>query len=89
MVAITDVVVVHHVDCGMTYVTNDFIRTNLKKEGLGDEKVDSFEFGEILDLEQSVRDDIKFLKASPYIKKEIRVSGYVFDLLKTGKLIAV
>lgn len=89
MTAITDVVVVHHVDCGMTHLTNDFIRTNLKKEGLGDEKVDSFEFGEILDLEQSVRDDVKFLKASPYIKKEIRVSGYVFDLLKTGKLTAV
>ena len=34
-------------DCGMTHLTNAAIREDLKNKGLGDEKVDSFEFGEI------------------------------------------
>jgi hypothetical protein len=36
-------------DCGMTHLTNDAIRKGLKKAGLGDDKVDSFEFGEIIE----------------------------------------
>ncbi|EHL03210.1 hypothetical protein M7I_0723 [Glarea lozoyensis 74030] len=48
MTEITDVVVIHHSDCGMTHLTNDAIRSSMKSRGLGDEKLDTFEFGEIL-----------------------------------------
>lgn len=34
-------------DCGMTHLTNAGIRESLKSKGLGDDKVDSVEFGEI------------------------------------------
>jgi len=89
MAKITDLIVIHHVDCGMTHLTNDAIRKSLKSAGLGDEKLDTMEFGEILDLKQSVIDDVEFLKSSPYISKEIKVHGYVMDLLKSGSLIPV
>jgi hypothetical protein len=36
-------------DCGMTHLTNDAIRSSMKSRGLGDEKLDTFEFGEILE----------------------------------------
>ncbi len=41
-------------------------------------------------VEQSVKDDLAILKASPLIRKELaeRSSGYVFDI-KTGLLSAV
>lgn len=40
-------------------------------------------------LEQSVRDDIKFLESSPYIAKSIKLHGYVHDMLDSGRLIKV
>lgn len=40
-------------------------------------------------LKQSVIDDVELLKASPYISKEIKVHGYVWDMLESGTLIAV
>jgi hypothetical protein len=40
-------------------------------------------------LKQSVKDDVAFLEASPYIKKGIKVHGYVFDMLESGLLIPV
>jgi hypothetical protein len=33
----------------MTHLTNDAIRKSLKSAGLGDEKTDTMEFGEILE----------------------------------------
>ncbi|KAK5061232.1 hypothetical protein LTR84_007774 [Exophiala bonariae] len=89
MTTITDVVIIHHVDCGMTHLTNAAIRESLKSRGLGDDKVDTFEFGEIRDLEQSVRDDLKFLESSPYIAKSIKLHGYVHDMLDSGRLVKV
>jgi hypothetical protein len=34
-------------DCGLTHLTNDAVRKSLKEAGLGDDKLDSYEFGEI------------------------------------------
>lgn len=36
-------------------------------------------------LERSVKEDVQYLRASPLIKKETNVHGYVFDI-KTGEL---
>jgi carbonic anhydrase len=37
------------------------------------------------DLEQSIRDDIKFLKDSPLIADDVSVRGFLYDV-KTGKI---
>ena len=43
----------------------------------------------VISLKESVREDIAFLKASPYIKKSIKLHEYVFDLLDSGRLTKV
>ena len=36
-------------------------------------------------LTRSVQDDVEFLRASPFVKKDLKLHGYVIDIL-TGKL---
>jgi hypothetical protein len=40
-------------------------------------------------LKKSIKDDVEFLKNSIYIGKEVKVHGYVFDLLESGQLFPV
>ena len=36
-------------------------------------------------LERSVREGVEFLRTSPFVKKELKLHGYVIDVV-TGKL---
>jgi carbonic anhydrase len=82
-----EIVVIHHTDCGMLTFSNDDIRQKLADE-LGPEagkeaaKIDFLPFG---DLDQSVRDDVASIQASPLIPDDIPVSGFVYDV-HSGKL---
>ncbi len=83
-----DLVVLHHTDCGATYFTEEGVKTELKKRGNKEEEVDGMQFGAIsTSLEQSVVDDLEFLKTSLYIRKELaeRTRGFLYDI-KTGKV---
>lgn len=82
----TEIVVIHHTDCGMLTFNNDELRSKIKQELHAD--ADSIDFLPFPDLEQSVRDDVAFLKESPFIPKSIPVSGFIYDV-KTGKLLPV
>ncbi|KAH8705415.1 carbonic anhydrase [Talaromyces proteolyticus] len=83
---IDTVVIIHHTDCGLTHNTEESIRTSLKTMFPGkQETIENTEFGAIENLEQSVVDDIQFLKYSPLIRKEIVLKGFVYDI-HTGKL---
>jgi hypothetical protein len=42
------------------------------------DEVDIMEFGEITDVEGSVFEDIKLLKASPLLSADMEVLGYTF-----------
>ncbi|QBD76302.1 carbonic anhydrase [Ktedonosporobacter rubrisoli] len=80
------IVIVHHTDCGMLTFTDDSLREKVKKELSTD--ADHIAFLAFQDLEQSVRDDIAFLRSSPLIPQNIDIRGLIFDV-KTGKLHAV
>ncbi|HVB72583.1 MAG TPA: carbonic anhydrase [Ktedonobacteraceae bacterium] len=80
------VVVIHHTDCGMLTFSNDDLRSKIKQELHTD--ADHIDFLPFEDLEQSVRDDVAFLKASPLIPDSIEISGYIYDV-KSGKLLPV
>jgi carbonic anhydrase len=43
----SDIVVVHHTDCGSTYFTEDLIRTDLKSRCPHDKNIDSITFGAV------------------------------------------
>ena len=78
--------VVHHTDCGMLTFSNDDLRGKLEAEtGADASGIDFLPFG---DLQQSVRDDVAAIKASPFIDEDIPVRGFVYDV-KTGRLTEV
>ena len=76
-------VVIHHTDCGMLTFSNDDLQGKL----IADTGVDAshIDFLPFEDLQQSVRDDIQAIKASPFIDDDIPVTGFVYDV-KTGRL---
>ena len=81
-----EVVVIHHTDCGMLTFSNEDLRKKLKQElNAYAEHVDFLPFK---DLEQSVRDDIATIKNSPFIPKNIEVSGFIYDV-RSGRLLPV
>lgn len=85
-----EIVVIHHTDCGMLTFTNDDIRQKLG-EDLGAEAgkaAETVDFLPFPDVEQSVRDDVAALNASPLLRKDVPISGFVYDV-KTGRVTRV
>jgi carbonic anhydrase len=80
------VVVIHHTDCGMLTFSNEDLRNKLQSEF--NTSADDIDFLPFKDLEQSVRDDIATIKASPFIPETITVSGFIYDV-HSGKLLPV
>jgi len=78
-----EVLVIHHTDCGMLTFTNEQLRDKLKAETGAD--ASNIDFLPFPDLEQSVRDDVKRIQDSPFVDKDIKVTGFIYDV-KTGRL---
>jgi carbonic anhydrase len=75
--------VIHHEDCGMLRLSNEDLRKKLREDlGVDASNVDFLPFS---DLDQSVRDDVATLRASPLIPKDIAIKGFVYDV-RTGRL---
>lgn len=86
-----EIVIVHHTDCGMLTFTDGDIRDIIKKEGKESSQsanfaaaADTISFLPFSNLEQSVIDDIDFLKLSPLVL-DVPISGYIYDV-KSGKI---
>ena len=80
------IVIIHHTNCGMLTFTDEVIHNKLKQELHAD--ADHIAFLPFKDLEQSVRDDIAFLRSTPLIPDSIEIKGFIYDVA-TGKLIPV
>ncbi|WP_067935790.1 beta-class carbonic anhydrase [Alicyclobacillus kakegawensis] len=82
-----EILVLHHTDCGMLTFKNEDLYDKVSQR-LGPDsataasKIDFLPFG---DLEQSVRDDIKVLRDSPLIPKDVPIYGAIYDV-HTGKI---
>jgi carbonic anhydrase len=74
-----EIVVMHHTDCGMNSTTDAGIRHHLLAH-LGQDPGEDMVFLTFPDLEQSVRDDVERIRASPLLPPDITVSGLVFDV---------
>ncbi|HEY8283997.1 MAG TPA: carbonic anhydrase [Chloroflexota bacterium] len=77
-----EIVVIHHTDCGMLTFTDDQLRRKVREELGADTDMPFLSFS---DLEQSVRDDVRALRASPLLLKNIPIRGFIYDV-KTGRL---
>jgi len=78
-----EIVVLQHTDCGMQKVTSEQICDKIHDEFGVD--VHGQDFLTFSDLEQSVRDDVALLAASPLIANNIPISGAIYDV-KTGRV---
>jgi len=82
-----EVMVIHHTDCGMLTFSNESLRTRVRDElgaEAGDE-VRTVDFLPFTDVEESVHDDVAFLRSSPLIPRDISIRGFVYDV-RTGRL---
>src|SRR6266567_5592033 len=80
------VVVIHHTDCGMLTFSNADLRAKLQQDLKTN--ADHIDFLPFKDLEQSVRDDVATIKASPLVPESVEVSGFIYDV-RSGKLLPV
>jgi carbonic anhydrase len=78
-----EVLVIHHTGCGMLSFQNQDLHAKTK-EDLGADSSD-IDFLPFSDLEQSVRDDVKFLQDSPLVPDDVSVRGFLYDV-ETGKV---
>ncbi len=83
LLATDTIVVIHHTDCGMLTFSNEDLRSKLQQEFHA--SADTIDFLPFKDLEQSVRDDIATIKASPFIPDSITIAGFIYDV-HTGKI---
>ena len=81
-----EVLVIQHTGCGMSKYTNEAIREKVEQDlGVDAGHIDFMAFA---DLEQSVRDDVRFLVEAPLIGSDVSVRGFVYDVT-TGRLAEV
>jgi carbonic anhydrase len=81
-----EVVVIHHVECGMLSFSNDELRQKIRADlGADASGIDFLPFS---DLAQSVRDDVAELRRSPLLLKDAPISGFIYDV-KSGRLLPV
>ncbi len=78
----TEIILIHHTDCGMLTFTDDEFKRSVQDEtGIKPEwAAEAF-----TDLDEDVRQSIARIKASPFIPHKDAVRGFVFDVA-TGKL---
>jgi carbonic anhydrase len=78
-----EVAIIHHTDCGMLTFDDAGLRKRLRETRGAD--ADALAFLPFRDLDQSVRDDLALYAASPYVRHDIPVRGFVYDVA-TGRL---
>ena len=78
----TEIILIHHTDCGMLTFTDDGFKRAIQDEtGIKPEwAAEAF-----TDLDEDVRQSIGRIKASPFVPHKDAVRGFVFDVA-TGKL---
>ena len=80
------VLVIHHTDCGLNRFSNQVIHDRTRNElGLDSSGTDFLPY---TDLDQSVRDDVARLRSSPSVRKDVLITGYVYDV-KSGRMTEV
>lgn len=80
-----EVIIIKHTRCGMlTFSNADALARIAKSNGTG--VIEStYDFQTFSDLEQSVKDDVEYLRNNKALAKDTKVSGYIYDV-DTGKV---
>lgn len=76
-----ELAVVHHTDCGSTFLADEELRHDFAERGGFDEA--ALAALPAVDPAQTVRTDVDLLRAAPQISPKIAISGHVYDV-KSG-----
>ncbi|GIE84435.1 beta-class carbonic anhydrase [Actinoplanes regularis] len=81
----TEIILIHHTDCGMLTFTDDQFKAAVEAEvGIRPQwAAEAFS-----DLDEDVRQSIRRIRADPFVPHKDAVRGFVFDVA-TGKLTEV
>jgi carbonic anhydrase len=82
MLGTTEVVLLHHSECGMLTFRDDDVAAQLEAE-TGDHP--QFALGAFTDLDANVRESMALLRTSPFLPHRDAIRGFVYDV-KTGGL---
>ncbi|KFY94742.1 hypothetical protein V500_03082 [Pseudogymnoascus sp. VKM F-4518 (FW-2643)] len=87
LLGFTDILVVHHDDCGATHFTNAGVIEVLQTRMPAHQGLERIDFGAVTDIKESIRKDINIIRANPFIRKELadKTIGLHLDI-KTGYL---
>ncbi|MHA4849241.1 MULTISPECIES: beta-class carbonic anhydrase [unclassified Rhodococcus (in: high G+C Gram-positive bacteria)] len=78
----TEIILIHHTDCGMlTFTDDDFKRSIQDETGLKP----TWAAEAFSDLDEDVRQSLRRIESSPFITATTSLRGFVFDVA-TGKL---
>ncbi|KAG8957524.1 hypothetical protein FRC03_010055 [Tulasnella sp. 419] len=88
-----EISVIHHTDCGMVTFSDETLRRQLRESVPANlapsqgPSIDASSFLPFKDLENSVREDVAFLQASPLLVEasKANITGWIYDV-KTKKL---
>ena len=84
-----EIAVFHHTGCGMVTFDTPKLRALVKESDPGNEAlagaVDEIDFLEFQSLEDSVKEDVKFLQENPLVLPGTKVTGWVYEV-ETGKV---
>ncbi len=81
-----EIVIIHHTDCGMQTFSNEDRRAKIQADlGVDVQQQDFLPFA---DVETGVRNDVKRLRDSPLIPRDIPITGAVYDVT-SGKVAEV
>ncbi|MBY8863484.1 carbonic anhydrase [Nocardia sp. CA2R105] len=78
----TEIILIHHTDCGMLTFTDDEFKRGIQEETGIKPGWAAEAFG---DLNEDVRQSLRRIQTSPFITKTSSLRGFVFDV-GTGKL---
>ncbi len=82
----TEVAVIHHTECAMMTFTEADMHRRLRHEAGVDPG--DMAFLPFRDLDESVRDDLRLYRASPLVRHDVPVRGFIYDIA-TGLLLEV
>jgi carbonic anhydrase len=73
----SEVMLIHHTDCGMLGFDEEGFRRELREEAGSEPDWDS---GGFADLDDDVRRSVELVRSSPFIPHTDRVRGFVYDV---------
>ncbi|EMD00978.1 hypothetical protein BAUCODRAFT_144562 [Baudoinia panamericana UAMH 10762] len=75
-----EVIIVKHTECGMSMFTNDEACSMVTRSRGLEALPQDYDFGCIVEAEQSARDDVAWLKQQRAVMEETEVSGWLYDV---------